>query len=720
MPDHIPDYIRLDGCHCTLVFALNRGAPQLIYWGKALPQQTTGDMLVTLRMRQEVPASPTREAKRSLTTTTGEGFTGHPGLMLFGEGSEWSLAPKIQKVEQPTAHNLIISNLDENRQIEVIHNLSLDPQSDVLCIDSTVINHADAEIQIDWCTAATLPIAAHCDQILGFEGHWAGEFHEQKSQQFFGTYLRENRRGRTSHDAFPGLIMHTKTCDQQQGEAYGFHLGWSGNHRVLSEKMADGRAFVQLGELLLPGELVLGKGQHYQTPKLYASYANTGLSGLSRQFHRFVRTQLLSYSALEKPRPVHYNTWEGIYFDHDVATLIDLANRASELGVERFVLDDGWFIGRNNDKAGLGDWFVDKNIYPDGLSPLIDHVNHLGMEFGLWFEPEMVNPDSDLYRAHPDWILSTMPNQDVGFRNQLVLDLTRTEVFDYLFERLDSLLSEYNIAYIKWDMNRDINQPGDQFGKPAIHRQTRALYALLEKVKAHHPNVEIESCSSGGGRADYGVLQHTDRVWTSDSNDALERLKIQKGFSYFFPAEIMGSHVGPRDCHITHRNLSMSMRASVVLFGHMGMEMDLRELTDEEKLELKSMVKLYKTHRGLVHSGDLYRLSLPDYAHGVGIVSQDKSEALFSYTLMRSHTASLPDQFRFEGLELGALYSLHVVWPIRTGDFWPKSSIFNFETNLPLLNGQIFSAEALMYLGNQLPRLAPQSSLIYHLKKVES
>lgn len=718
MQVQIPEFVTLTGNQTSLTIALVRQAPQIIYWGQRLSSKTSESMLTKLRIRQEVPASPTREAKRSLTTTTGEGFSGSPGIKLSGNADEWAVAPKVTDVYQSTPHSLVISNIDETRNIEIKHNISIDPDSDVLSFSTSVINRGEDALNLEWCTAATLPIPAHISQILGFEGHWAGEFHEQHSEQFFGTYLRENRRGRTSHDCFPGLIMHAPSCDQQQGEAYGFHLGWSGNHRLLAEKMADGRAFVQLGELLLPGELTLSAGENYNSPKLYATYSTKGLSGVSRHFHRYVRSQIIKFDVKQKPRPVHYNTWEGIYFDHDVDTLKGLADSASELGVERFVLDDGWFIGRNDDTAGLGDWYVDESVYPDGLHPVVAHVNKLGMEFGLWVEPEMVNPDSNLFRAHPDWILSTKPNEDVGFRNQLVLDLTRSEVFDYLFERLDSLLTEYNIGYLKWDMNRDINQQGDQFGKPAIHRQTHAFYNLLAKLKDAHPNVEIESCSSGGARADYGVLQHTDRVWTSDSNDALERLKIQKGFSYFFPAELMGSHVGPRDCHITHRHLTMSMRASVALFGHMGMEMDLRELTDQEKVELKAMVNLYKKHRQLVHSGELYRLQLPDYANGFGIVAEDKTEALFSYSLIRGHTASLPDQMRFAGLDRETIYQMDIIWPIKSGDHWPKESIFSFKTNLPLLDGQHFTGEALMQLGKQLPRLAPNSSLLYYLHKV--
>ena len=544
MNANVPDYIRLTGNQSTLVLALNRHAPQIIYWGKPLSERTTADMLAKLRIRQEVPASPTHEVKRSLTPTTGEGFSASPALTLFGEQDQWAVVAKVISVEHPSPHSATIVSEDPNRGLRLTHQLQIDPDCDVLTVTTSISNHSESAVNLEWCAAGTLPVPAHANQILGFEGHWAGEFHEQHTQQFFGTYLRENRRGKTSHDCFPGLLMHTQSCDQQQGEAFGFHLGWSGNHRLLSEKMADGRAMVQMGELLLPGELTLQQGQSYTSPTLYASFSSSGLSGVSRNFHQYVRRHLIRFDVTTKPRPVHYNTWEGIYFDHDVDTLKDLADRAAELGVERFVLDDGWFIGRHNDKAGLGDWYVDEAVYPDGLTPVIDKVNALGMEFGLWVEPEMVNPDSNLFRAHPEWILSTPPNEDVGFRNQLVLDLTRQEVFDYLYERLDSLLSEYNIGYLKWDMNRDINQPGDQHFKPAIHRQTHALYRLLDTLKQAHPSVEIESCCSGGGRADYGVLQHTDRVWDLGFQRRIGAFKDPKRLLLFLPSRIDGVACG--------------------------------------------------------------------------------------------------------------------------------------------------------------------------------
>jgi alpha-galactosidase len=718
MTDNFQDYITLTGRSSTLVIDLNNKAPQIMYWREKLSAQSTGQMMSTLRLRQEAPASPMKEIRRSLTPTLGQGYTGHPGLTLHGESDQWSVSPLITRVEKLAENAYKIVNVDEARAIEVSHELSLDAETDVLSISTCVQNKGESELQLDWCAAATFPIPSYFKNIMGFEGHWAGEWHEHTLDQHFGSYVRENRRGRTSHDSFPGLIMHTKATDQLQGEAYGFHLGWSGNHKIVAEKMADGRAYVQMGELLLPGEVKLKQGQSYQSPTLYASYTRNGLSSLSQQYHAYVRKHLIRKQVSDKPRPVHYNTWEGIYFNHDVETLKDLACRAAEVGAERFVLDDGWFKGRDDDTAGLGDWYVDKKYYPHGLTPLIDHVKSQGMEFGLWFEPEMVNPDSDLFRAHPDWVLGTAPNPQVGFRNQLVLDLTRKEVFDYIYERIDSLLSEYDISYIKWDMNRDINHPGDQHGKPATHQQTLAFYRLLASLRQAHPKVEIESCASGGGRADFGVLQHTDRIWTSDSNDALERLKIQKGFSYFLPSELMGSHVGPRDCHITHRTVSMAMRASVTLFGHMGMEMDLRELTADEIVELKAMTELYKKHRQLVHSGQLFRLELPEYMHGLGIVAEDKSEALFSYSLIACSSASLPDQFHFTGLEKTAVYQLDIIWPIKSGDHWPKASIFNFKTHLPDVDGKQFSGEVLMQLGMQLPLLTPQSSLIFHLTKL--
>jgi len=383
---------------------------------------------------------------------------------------------------------------------------------------------------------------------------------------------------------------------------------------------------------------------------------------------------------------------------------------AADVGVERFVLDDGWFKNRNSDKAGLGDWFVDKEVFPDGLGPLVDYVNSKGMEFGLWIEPEMVNPDSDLYRKHPDWVLSADPAPLVMSRNQLVLDLTRKEVQDYLFDCIDALLTEYDITYLKWDMNRDLNQPGSQDGRAVTHYQTLGFYELLERVRSAHDSVEIESCSSGGARADYGVLEHTDRIWTSDTNDAIDRLRIQKGFSFFFPPEFMGAHVGPYECHITGRCINMSMRAGVAMFGNMGIEANLLEMNDSDKEELKAAVQLHKKHRKLILGSNLIRLDLHDYESGFGIISPDGEEALFSYALLSGLPNSAPGRFRFRGLEYDDQYEINVIWPLE-----PKSYS---ESILDVINGALLTGDALMRIGMQLPIMMPQNLLIIHLRKV--
>ena len=475
--------------------------------------------------------------------------------------------------------------------------------------------------------------------------------------------------------------------------------------------MADGRSYVQFGELLFPGEVQLAAGEAYSSPVLYSGFGADGFSSLSQQFHTYVRNNVLTHSADSKPRPVHYNTWEGIYFDHDVDTLKALADKVAPLGVERFVLDDGWFKGRRSDKAGLGDWTVDETIYPDGLDPLINHVIDLGMEFGIWFEPEMVNPDSDLYRAHPEWALQTKNNPHVPFRNQLVLDLTNPDVVEYLFKVINDVLTTYpKISYIKWDMNRDVNHPGNIQGKPAKRVQMPALYALIQRVKDAHPGIEIESCCSGGGRVDLGILQHTDRFWTSDSNDALDRLRIQRGFSYFFPSEVMGAHVGPRDCHITGRNIPIEMRAAVAMFGHMGIEMDPRELTEQETGALKEAIALYKSFRHLTHSGDLFRMDDDGLNVKFGYVAKDKSEAVFAYNSVIETPKTTPLRFLFGGLDSNKSYRITRVWPEKLKEYSPSI--------LQKVDGEVFTGEALMKFGLQMPVLFPQTSLLYKLEAV--
>ena len=707
---NLAQYVHLRSQQASLIIDCRRNTPEVLYWGKVLSKNTCPEMLGILQTRQEAKCALVEEVPISLSPCLGNGFTGQPALDLFDNGIAWSVGASLHAIKQDNDQSVVFVSFDETRQIELTHTIDLDFDTNVICASTCIKNLADSLLNVNYCAAPTFSMPDHISKVLSFEGRWSMEFQQNSIDLFLGAFVRENRKGKTSHDNFPGVILHSEHANEASGECYGFHLGWSGNHRTRVELLPEQRTYVQMGELLGAGEVQLKQGESYTSPSLYLSYSAAGFGELSHNYHRFVRQQILSSNITKVPRPVHYNTWEGIYFDHNIDTLKNLANIMANVGAERFVLDDGWFKGRRGDNAGLGDWIVDEAIYPNGLSPIIDHVNDLGMAFGIWFEPEMVNPDSDLFRDHPEWVLSTEGNPQIKFRHQLVLDLTRSEVCDYLFKQMNDVLNDYpQISYIKWDMNRDINHTGDGQGKSAIHAQTLAVYALIDRVKAAHPHVEIESCSSGGARIDYGVLAHTDRVWTSDSNDALDRLMIQRGCSFFFPAEIMGSHVGPRDCHITGRRISMEMRIAVAMFGSMGMEMDPRELNEEDIACLQAGLGIYKDYRSLIHSGRLYRADLNGNSVDFGVVADDKSLALFAYNSVVETRRTMPRKYRFAGLDPDGLYTLDLVWPKKLFEY--SKSI------LSVIEGQTFSGEVLMNYGMQLPVVFPQTSLIFKLTK---
>ena len=703
-------FVKIENKSCSIIFDCRGNLPAVLYMGSPLSSTTTPEMLANLGTRQEAKCAPVLEPPLSLMPSYGDGFTGSVGAELYGQADSFATNPQLVSIER-SSNKVAFRCEDSHRHIAFEFAVSLDQDTSIATWQSKVINLSDAPLNVNRFAAPTLPLSQNLNQLTTFEGRWSSEFQTKSVPIVMGAYVRENRRGKTSHDSFPGVIAQNANTTEQSGECFGFHLGISGNHRLCIEQMADGRQFVQMNELLYPGEVTLAQGESYTSPVMYSGYSESGLSALSRQFHRYIRAHVLKHSAETKPRPIHYNTWEGLYFDHDMDTLKALANKVADLGIERFVLDDGWFGTRTSDRKGLGDWWVNKDVYPDGLGPLIEHVNNLGMEFGIWFEPEMVNPDSDLYRTHPDWVLGSEQNAQVPFRHQYVLDLTHPDVTDYLYRSVTELLDEHpQIKYIKWDMNRDVNHQINYQHKPAMHQQIQALYALIARIKQDYPYLEIESCCSGGGRVDLGILQTTDRFWTSDSNDALDRLNIQRGFSFFFPPEVMGAHIGPRDCHITGRHIPMAMRAAVAMFGHMGIEMDPRELTDEEVSTLKLAIELHKSHRQLIHSGDLYRLDPDGLNVNFGVVSQDKSEALFAYNSVVETVRTNPSRYIFTGLSPTVVYRIQRVWPDRIKEY--------SESVLSVIDGETFTGEALMQFGLQMPVLFPQSSLVFHLQAV--
>jgi alpha-galactosidase len=490
------------------------------------------------------------------------------------------------------------------------------------------------------------------------------------------------------------------------------HVGWSGNHISYAERWPLGEAVLGAGELLLPGEVVLGPGEEYATPWMYAAYSSDGLDGIANSFHRYLRARP-SHPGPDRPRPVVFNTWEAVYFDHDPDRLRDLAEAAVAIGVERFVLDDGWFRHRRDDTAGLGDWYVDETVWPEGLGLLIGHVRSLGMEFGLWVEPEMVNPDSDLYRAHPDWILEVSGRLPLGRRHQQVLDLANPAAYDYVRSRLDALLSEYDIGFLKWDHNRDLVDAG-HLERPGVHAQTLAVYRLLDELRSAHPGVEIESCSSGGARVDLGILERTDRVWPSDCNDALERQTIQRWTGLFVPPELVGSHIGPPQAHTTGRVQGLSFRATTALFGHAGIEWDITAASPEEIATLVSWTTFYKQQRRLLHTGQVIHADHPDPAVAVhGVIANDRVEALYAYVQLATSEFAVPVPARLPGLDPTQSYRvapIHPAGPPLTIQHLPPPWYAAGEVTLP--------GGVLGLVGLTMPALGPEQALLLQVTAV--
>ena len=490
------------------------------------------------------------------------------------------------------------------------------------------------------------------------------------------------------------------------------HVAWSGNTVYRVERLPSGLTTIGGGELLLPGEIVLAPGESYIAPWVYLTAASDGLDSLAAQFHGYLRS-LPAHPG--SPRPVSLNVWEAVYFDHDAAKLTALADLAAELGVERYVLDDGWFRGRRSDQAGLGDWQADRDVWPDGLHPLADHVTARGMQFGLWIEPEMVNPDSDLYRAHPDWILAAGQRVPPLQRHQLVLDLTRPEVFGYLREQISRLLSEYPVSYVKWDCNRDLMDAGSgaRCGAPAAHDQALAVYALLDELRRGHPQVEWESCASGGGRVDLAILERAERIWTSDMTDALARQSIQRWTGQLVPPEYLGAHVAAPFSHQTGRYLPLSLRCATALFGHFGIEWNLTEADQESLTELAAWTGLYQRHRALIHSGRVVRLDTPDdtaWMHGV--VAADCAAALMSYAQLDEPWHDQPAAMRVPGLDPLRRYRVTDVTP---GPRLPRRPGPAPGTSLPAVE---VSGAALAQIGLAIPVQRTLTALVLLIEAV--
>ncbi len=637
---------RLDDGRQTLVLAAhNDRLPEVVYWGPALPVEedlavlqaahaidVTGGML-----DENPPLSLCPEATRS--------FPGQPGLILRDTDGT-PLLPKFCFASEDHTGGLTLSYDDTDNGLTLTFTFKPDP--DTYIITCQTVLDATRPVHLHWLAAPVLPGPQQSDEMIDFSGRWCGEFQTNRTAWSAGIRYRENRTGRTGHEHFPGLIVPCTGATNTRGEAYGFHYGWSGGHRMVAEELPDGRRQIQWGHA---ARMETAAATQFKTAPLYITYSESGLNGCATAFQRHLRDRIVTWPKPSVQRPVHYNCWEAVYFDHKLPVLQDIASRAADLGAERFVLDDGWFGNRDDDTRSLSDWTVDPRKYPDGLGPLIDHVHHCGMTFGIWFEPEMINEDSDIHRAHPDWVLGS-EDQTLG-RQQKALNMALPDVRDYLYDRMSAILAAHDIDYIKWDHNRVLPMPDAA--------QTRGSYALIDRLRADFSMVEIESCASGGGRIDFGILQRTQRVWLSDSNDALERLRIQHDAALFLPLAVTGSHVGPRKCHTSGRVFDISFRAWVAAQRHMGFEMDPRELDDHEATVLREVTSWWKANRDWMHSADILRLDSADPAVlAEEQLARDGSRFVVFAGKAATSAQIAPRPLRLTGLEAEAQYRVHL------------------------------------------------------------
>lgn len=726
-----PRIIHLGVAGVSVVVVLTEGRlPVIAHWGARVEASDDGLLAFAAAEHRrgrdgvsDVPYSP------SVLPEHAAGWFGRPGIELHRDGAAWAPrfdvrtvtldgAPVVDAVTQATAGSIEIDADDQWARIGLTLRIEL-AASGLLRVRATVRNIADngsAPLEVQSVLPA-LPIPTRAAEMLDFSGRWAHERIPQRRPIARGIHAQESRRGRTGLDATLVMAAGVPGFSSDAGEVWLCHVGFSGNHEHALER-TDAHLAFRGGELLHPGEVRLDREEEYTTPWVFGSHG-VGLDDASARFHAHLRERSRSS---RRPRPATLNVWEAVYFDQDPDTVAALAEEAAALGIERFVLDDGWFLGRRDDRTGLGDWSPDPGVWPDGLRPLADRVRDLGMEFGLWVEPEMINEDSELARAHPDWILRARPELPPQFRFQQVLDLTHPAAYAHILGVLDGLVSEVGVSYLKWDHNRDLIAAGHPHGgSAAVHEQTLAFYRMLDELRQRHPHLEIESCASGGGRVDLGVLERADRVHPSDSHDPADRFHILRWTGLLVPPEMLGSHVASAVSSTTGRTHDLHFRCAVAFLGHFGVEWDIRELSDADRAMLREWIDLHRRFRGLIATGrQVGGGETEPWAPSIrGVVAPDASEGL--YTVMTPPTtADTRARVRFAGLAADRRYRLTAAKP----DLGPPWQVGDWIRRAPALgahaeDGPVYSGSLLRSVGLEFPTFHPDRAAVIHLHAVD-
>ena len=529
---------------------------------------------------------------------------------------------------------------------------------DIIARSAVITNLSDSAVTLSKACSASLDVPYQDMDMIYFSGSWGKERELQKTPVRQGLRIAlENNRGGSGHQLNPFAMLATHGATEDTGEVYGFSLIYSGNHSTTAEvDQFSGLIRVLQGISPTGFSQTLAPGESFYTPQSVLAYSAEGIGALSRTYHDVYRSHLMRSTWTNKNRPLLLNNWEGTYFDFTEEKLIALAEKAKEIGLDLFVLDDGWFGKRDSDNCSLGDWIVNKKKLPSGLDGLADKINRLGLKFGLWFEPEMVNRDSELYRKHPDWAITVNEREPVEIRHQLILDLSKDEVCEYIIDAVSAVLSSANIEYVKWDMNRqmtDMPYPGYN------HKYTLGFYKIMSAITERFPDILFEGCSAGGGRFDPGVLAYMPQIWTSDNSDAISRLKIQYSTTMCYPVYSVSTHVSASPNHQTNRATTLKARADTAYAGTFGYELDLTALSEDELNEIKEQIAFDRHLQALIRKGDLYRLESPYEGNCCSweIVSKDRSH-VFLYAcriLFKQHTYDR--RIRLRGLDPDATYA---------------------------------------------------------------
>jgi alpha-galactosidase len=662
---------RLDGGRVSYVFGVNeKGELQQLYWGGRLGATDSFPQAQTI---------PEWASFDSSNTTTPQEYAGwgaglfvEPALKVsFADGNRDLVLHYESHTVMPHGFDVVLKDIQ--RGIYVTLHYEMDPESGILARSATIENREAQPLTVEQAAAAAWALPAGAYTLNYLTGRWAGEWNLTQEEVHPGAKVIESRRGSTGHQANPWFALQAGKTDEDHGEVWFGALGWSGSWRITVEKDQLNAVRVTGGYNPFDFGYVLHPGERLETPIFYGGYSSNGLGGASRLLHRYElkrilpRTAATAGQALPKVRPVMYNSWGVTNFNVSEAGQIALAEKAAALGVDRFIVDDGWFGQRKNDHAGLGDWYVNKEKFPHGLKPLIDKVHSLGMDFGLWVEPEMVNPDSDLYRQHPDWVLNFPGRPRSEQRNQLVLNLARPDVRDFVRSFLDKLLTENDINYIKIDYNRNWSEPGwDQL--PAAEQKrvyidfVQNMYAILAELRKKHPNLEIETCSGGGGRVDLGILRYVDEAAISDDDDPFDAQALQDGFSYAYTPQIMTAWEGDSpDGMNVNRTTSMTYRMLTAMQGSLGIGANITKWNDEQTALAKRLIAVYHQLQPTIVEGDLYRLISPRNGSEFSAnerVSEDKSQAVvFAFIHSTQNGWGFP-LLKLKGLDPAAEYAL--------------------------------------------------------------